>query len=788
MNNEIINAAQEAALKYLRNGLSVLPVRADGSKAPSIQSWKALQESRPSEDAVIQWYLDQPNSGVGIITGAVSRFLEVLDFDDPSAIQPWKDKVGSELLDQLVMVSTPSGGLHIAYRCPSGIQPNQKLAQRRGDDGKVTTLIETRGEGGYIIAPGSPAACHPANKEYLPTQGSLDAIPEVTGEQRDLLLSAARELNEHVEMESTFKGGTGGRFLPGDDFTNRGSWDFLWKSGWKKVGAERNGRQYVQRPGKNGTGSSATIFGDSGILYVHSSNAHSFDAGVAYTLFAAYALVVHAGDFRKAAVTLAEEGYGRLPLNDSGNAQRFVAQCADKVMYVAEARRWFVWDSKRWEPDSRELSVRLGKEVATRIAREAVLTNSDDDRKAITKWAITSGNGPKVRQMMTLAQSDLAISVNELDQHNFLLNCQNGTVDLRVGELRAHDPADRLTKLAPVDFMPEARAPRFHQFLNEIMPDPEEREFFQRVCGYALTGDQREQKIFFLTGDGANGKSTAMIAFGHVLGDYRQEAAPGLLLVKKYATSASSDLARLKAARMVVVTETGSGRELDEETVKRATGGDTITARFMYEDFFEFKPTHTLLVITNHKPEIRGQDHAIWRRISVIPFRVTFADEKQDKELMSKLLDEKSGILAWLVEGCVKWYQDGLKEPEAVRFANQQYRSDMDFFRRFLDDRCELDPSSRVGSTVLYKELTQWCRDNGERPISQREMAGRLRKMDCPSSHSHKGNQFIGIRLIPVETKPGSPDDERGFDTASEKLAKGKASLSTNKADDQLSI
>ncbi len=742
---------KEAALEYVRNGLSVIPIRTDGSKAPVVD-WKPYQLKIPDDQMLEDWF--QNDCGIGIVCGAVSGRVEVLDFDDPGCFEPWKERVLETsgtlgLLDRLVIMQTPSGGWHLIYRCSAGVGPNQKLAQRRLADGTIKTMIETRGEGGYVLAPGSPNECHHLGKPYKLVQGSLGSIPDLAAQDRELLLSAALSFNEFLPRESIVHGATGRGFKPGDDFNERGSWDFLKDAGWKFIRQTGDGTILVQRPRKSSPGISATVnHCGNELLYVFSTNASPFEPQRGYTRFAAYTLSIHGGDYRKASITLAYHGFGQMPLNDSGNAQRFVNLFWDEVRYVGAAKSWFVWDGMRWIKDDKSSVVSKAKEVAKHIIAEAQEI-TDRNRQAETlRWSIQAGNGGRIAQMLKLAQPELSISPDDLDSNYWLLNCLNGTVDLRTGECYPHRSGDLLTKLAPVNYVRGAPAPRFLRFLEEVFLNAGVRVFFQLVIGYSLTGDQREQKLFILTGDGANGKSTLMITLGSVLGDYKQEAAPGMLLAKN-PNGITNDIARLKGARMVLTAETDLGRYLDEEWVKRLTGGDVITARFLYQEHFEFRSTHTLFIITNHKPSVKGQDHGIWRRLSVIPFNVTFPEDQQDKELPQKLMEEREGILAWAVEGCLKWQVDGLKEPPVVQAARSDYKTDNDPVSRFVHDSCREGGQERSGT--LYHRYKKWAQDTGENVVSVKSFSQSLERLGFKKERDNKGACFEGLSLVEEE-------------------------------------
>ena len=306
----------------------------------------------------------------------------------------------------------------------------------------------------------------------------------------------------------------------------------------------------------------------------------------------------------------------------------------------------------------------------------------------------------------------MPIVPGELDTDNMALNALNGTLDLTTGVLRDQRSSDRITTLAPTAFDADTKCPTWEAFMSAVFGDDADLvRFVQRYLRYTLTGRVNEQRLAIFHGGGANGKSTLLNAVFDVLGgDYAIRAAPGLAMAKP--ESHSTELADLFGVRLTLVNETDSGRRLAEGTVKGLTGGDLIRARRMRQDFWEFKPTSKFVICTNHKPEITGTDHGIWRRIRLVPFRVRFwnpdtdpagpAHLRQDKALADRLRGEREGILAWLVRGCLDWQANGLPVPTAMAEEVASYRDSQDIVGRFLEERCVSASGARVKSSVLY--------------------------------------------------------------------------------------
>jgi putative DNA primase/helicase len=357
--------------------------------------------------------------------------------------------------------------------------------------------------------------------------------------------------------------------------------------------------------------------------------------------------------------------------------------------------------------------------------------------------------------MIGLGQTEDGIPVRpgELDQDRFSLNCQNGTVSLRTGKVCPHRAGDLLTKITPVSYDPRAACPTFDGFIDRIMgSDNTLIQYLQRCIGYALTGDISEQVMFVLFGSGANGKTTLLEAVRHILGEYAVQVPVRTLMIKR-GDGVSNDIARLKGLRFVTASEVEAGQRLAEAQVKQLTGGGTLQARFLYHEPFEFEPTHKLFMDCNHKPEIRGTDEAIWRRIRLIPFNVSVPEGDRDKNLLQKLKAEGRGILAWAVRGCLAWQQEGLGEPTSAQQAMSEYREEMDIVAEFVRDECTLRVGARETSDALYSAFTRWCQNRQEQPVSQKAFGARLSEMQDVGAAKSGGSRFRTGIMIRRETE-----------------------------------
>jgi putative DNA primase/helicase len=470
-------------------------------------------------------------------------------------------------------------------------------------------------------------------------------------------------------------------------------------------------------------------------------------------------------------VVAAVEDYGdgggipfrKLKRTDLGNSERFIIRHGADVRYCYAFGAWLVFTGARWERDDGGKVHRLAKATVRNIYQEAAEAEDEQERKALAQHATRSEAEARIRAMLELAKPEEPVSPEDLDARPWLLNVQNGTIDLRTGSLQPHRREDLITKLAPVAYDPNATAPTFMAFLERVLPDEELRAFLQRAVGYSATGDTSEQCMFINHGGGANGKTTWQEIIAAALGDYAMRA-PTEMLLAKPAGGIPNDVARLKGARFVAASETEEGRRLAESRVKDLTGQDTITARYMRAEWFDFRPTHKLYLSTNHKPEIRGTDAAIWRRIRLVPWSVTIPPEEQDKKLPAKLRAELPGILAWIVQGCLEWQRIGLQPPEEVRRATGRYRAEMDVLAAFIDEECNVVDHARATAKALYGAYKAWCEDNGERPESQRRFGSRLKERGFESGRMTTGARKGAVEWYGIGLSggpEGSPPEDR---------------------------
>ncbi len=427
-------------------------------------------------------------------------------------------------------------------------------------------------------------------------------------------------------------------------------------------------------------------------------------------------------------------------------ARRLVRKHGKTLRHVWAWSLWFVWNGKQWDSSAQDEVRRIVKTSAREHTIAALDLNDIDALRRARKAESARG----LESTLRLAASEplVATSQEEFDCDDYAFNVLNGTIDLRTGLLRGHQSRDLITKLVEVEFDPGATCPVWDNFLQDILPSAAVREFLQRYLGYCLTGDVGEQVLAFFYGSGANGKSTFLATMQHLFGCYSCQAPDSLLLARKHAAH-PTEITVLDGRRLAVCSEIEHGWRLHEPRVKQLTGGDRITARRMREDFWEFDPTHKIIIAANHKPRIRGTDEAIWRRILLVPFEITIPRDKRDPKLLERLQRESSGILAWLVGGCLAWQEQGLAPPEAVLAASARYRNEEDIVAKFLGERCSIVEGHSIAKRELYLQYELWANESGEATLSKRGFGARLIEQGFGDRRLGKENVWCwnGIRL-----------------------------------------
>lgn len=442
------------------------------------------------------------------------------------------------------------------------------------------------------------------------------------------------------------------------------------------------------------------------------------------------------------------------PGTEHGIALVLTDNYANQWRYCASWGRWYYWGGQRWIYDQ----VLAFSYLARQVCHTASTFSDKPGFRAKLASATTSANIERFAR----ADPAHATTVDAWDPDPLLLNTTGGIVDLRTGTLSPHEPSRFLTKITTA--APQGVCPRWLEFLKDITgDDPEFIDYLQRVLGYCLTGLTTEHALFFLYGTGANGKSVFLNVISSILGDYAKTA-PMDTFMDTRSDRHPTDLAGLRGARFVCAVETEQGRRWSESKIKSITGGDTISARFMRQDFFEFVPQFKLLIAGNHKPAISNVDEAMSRRIHLVPFTVYIPPEKRDKNLTAKLLTERDGILAWMVEGLMKWREmDGLHPPEIVTKATQEYLDAEDVIGRWLEECCEKNSSAFSSSKSLFRSWKNWAEDCGEYVGSRRKLSEQLMARGFQRDIVGQARGFRGIDVKSLSSLDFSKGEAPSF-------------------------
>ncbi|RJF81114.1 hypothetical protein D3877_12895 [Azospirillum cavernae] len=485
--------------------------------------------------------------------------------------------------------------------------------------------------------------------------------------------------------------------------------------------------------------------------------------------------------------------------SDKGNGERLIQRSGDKLVFV-DQNGWAVWDGKRF-------AYELGEGAATKLCHRMVEKLRDEvmalrdlgpppappteldepdpmiqgkmrlerikawerGLKAFEAFAVKSGNTPQVKGALAQAAPYLSKPARAMDANPWLLTVDNGTLDLRQQpetldgmRLGGFRRANLITRLAGAGFSPQAAAPQFERFINRILPDPEVRLFVQKLLGYCLTGDTSEQIFVIFYGTGKNGKSKLVDLIRKIFGDYAATIPVGVFLdgKEKKADGPKPSIAKLPGVRLVLMSEPDKGEALSEGLVKEVTGGEPMETRKLNRDPFEFRPEFTPIMVTNHRPIIRGQDVGIWRRVILVPFEVFITPEERDPHILDKLLEEKEGVLNWLLTGLWLWREEGLDPPAKIMAAVEEYKRDQDPLGDFLEAEAAGIQGKRVTATALYAAYAVWCERNAVEPLKQNGFGRKMKDRGFRTVKSCGVNEYVGLCLLTTPQTVAAPPPE----------------------------
>lgn len=427
-------------------------------------------------------------------------------------------------------------------------------------------------------------------------------------------------------------------------------------------------------------------------------------------------------------------------------ADRWSGVYREDFRYVHPWGAWMRWDGQRWVSEKTLAAVDLIRKACREIAQGASLDMSlNASQQRAIKFAM--GKAGTVMSIEKLARADRrhAATPDQWDADPMLLNTPAGVVDLRDGSVMPQRRDAYMTKMT--NAAPGGACPTWHRFLEVATEgDRELITYMQRLAGYSLTGLTTEQILVFVYGPGGNGKGTFINTLQWVMGGYAQTAPMDMFTERKHEAH-STELADLMGARLVCAQETEEGKRWAEARIKAMTGGDKIKARFMHKDYFEYQPQFKLLFAGNHKPGMRNVDEAMRRRLRLVPFDVVIPPDQRDKGLMEKLRAEAGGILQWAIDGCIDWQRDGLKAPDRVLMATEEYLASQDQLGLWIKDECEVGAGHWHGSRPLYESYRKWCEDSGEYAVAQKRWSQQMQQRGFRARKTKAANVFDGLRL-----------------------------------------
>lgn len=417
-------------------------------------------------------------------------------------------------------------------------------------------------------------------------------------------------------------------------------------------------------------------------------------------------------------------------LSDTGNSQYFVALYGNEIRYTSEGKTWWVWNGTCWQKDHTSQVERYVKEFVNVLIKDALQEEDSDKKARLMKHATHTQHAQRIAAVISLARSEEAVAIRPevFDRDPWLINCQNGIVNLKTGELREHDRAALMTKKVTARYDRQAKCPRFDAFLDRVLPDEDLRAYVLRALGSCLVGEQRDQVVFMPFGTGKNGKSVLMALMSSLLDGYCKTAPRSTFIANKNDGGAGNDIASIIGARFVFATESGEAKPLNEEQIKQLTGGDKVSARMLYQDFTEYKPGFKLWFAVNHRPVIKSVGFAMWRRIHLVPFIVTISDEEQiHRDVMDReLMEEADGVFTRLVRACLQWQKDGLNPPAAVTEAVKEYQAEEDPLSEFMEV-CAIVRDGQVWSkSAAYNAYRSFAETAGERALSKKMFGVKL--------------------------------------------------------------
>jgi len=725
-----MNALGAAAVQYAENyGWQLFPCK-PGGKTPA--TGHGFKDATADTGKIRQWWA-QSAYNIGMPTAG----LVVIDIDGEQGYATWAELSNELSLNEMtVSVLTGGGGKHLWYRVPEGVEI-------KCGTGVLGPGIDVRANGGYVVIPPSETE---AAYEWVMDPEMTDIAP-LPPDLAARLVPAKREPPPLLEIpqgrarQVYWSNKALGKIDSGMGRNEAGLWlsTQLRDDGLTIEQAMPVLKQFAKSATTAAPKDHEYEF-DEALASLRSAYAReprdpapeplshpASQAGNTAAINGAFSL-----DLAKA------HALNQFTLGDDGNSQRYALLCGGRIKHC-EALGWTYWDGKHWQSSADQPALALAKRTVRTMYAAAAFATSDSATKALLDHAKRTEHSSRLQAMLTLAKPEPTImSRYEVwDTDLYALNVANGTVDLATGELRKHNPADRITKLSPVVYDSTATSLLWETFLHTVFDDNNHLiDFMQRLIGYSLCGHTREDRFALLWGSGANGKTTLLNTIRHLMGTYASHVRPETFM-SATSSGVPNELAALEGRRFVTTVETDEGRKFAEGLLKQFTGGEPIQCRFLHREFFTYVPEGHLFVASNHRPVIKGTDDAIWRRVLLIPFTVTIPPENRDRMLCDRLKEEASAILNWCLDGYRKYAAEGLNPPDEVLAAVQDYRAEQNLIGQFLDECCETGDEHEVKCSDLRNRYNQWCADNGERAMTSQMFGRRIAEQGFEFRQQH---------------------------------------------------
>jgi len=698
-------------------------VRLRKPKSPLTE--RGFHDATQDADQIRAWWRRWPDALVGVPTGSKTG-LVVIDYDTHKAddiAQAWISE-HAELLMATRTHGTLSGGRHYLFKVPPGQLFTSGVDITLGE--RKCRGIDIRAEGGYIVWWPAHGAVTTGEVSALPVglidQRKVDtrplpALPRATPEKwaRDkVAVTDALAFVDPAAHDGWLKVGMAIHLASGGSEDGFHLWH-AWSAG------ELNGDCPASYSGESDCRYRWASFNRDGraregMVTLGSVFHMATDAGWSRTVTADLANAVNAP-----APPRAESADHGLALSDDELTRRFTERHGDAFRHVATLGRWYRWTGKHWRVDDSMLVYDAAR-ASCRLDLGYALAGEPTDAQARALRG-RLGSAATIAAVVRLASADRrhAATTDALDANPWLLNTPGGTLDLRTGLMRPHDPADLITKLCAA--IPAPECPTFLRTLERAVPDAEMRQYLQRLVGYLMTGIVRDHIVVLVYGPGGNGKSAIFNAIRHALGDYAITLGAEVLM-ESHNDRHPTEIAVLRGARMALCSEVDSGRRWNEARVKRLSGGDPITARLIARDPFEFLPTHKLVLLANAKPGLRVVDEAIRRRIHLVELGVTIPEAERDPELPEKLKAEAGGIITWALAGCADWQSGGLRPPQAILDATDRYLDREDAVAEWMRDCCR--PLGTISLSAAHASFRSWAESNGIPPVGRNTFGDQL--------------------------------------------------------------